>query len=262
MTQDAAELRTLLDFAVHIARGAGDITLRHFRREVGTYRKPNDTFVTEADYEAERFIRQEIEKSYPQDAILGEEEGLRAGSTGRRWIVDPIDGTYSFVHGVPFYGVLVGLEIDDEPTVGVCNVPALGELVCAARGLGCFWNGKPARTSQTASLAEALVLATDFGHCARYGFGEAAEELQRRAAERRTWGDCYGYVLVATGRADVMLDAVMNVWDCAALLPIIEEAGGTFTDWRGRRTINGGNAIATNGLLFEEVRQIIENKGR
>lgn len=260
MTQDSAELQELLDFAVEIARGAGDITLRHFRREVGTYRKANNTFVTEADYEAEKFLRRKIEERFPLDAVIGEEEGERAGSSGRRWVVDPIDGTYSFVHGVPFYGVLIGLEIEGEPALGVVNIPALGELVYAARGLGCFWNGERARTSQTATLSDALVLSTDFGECARYGFGEAADELQRRAAARRTWGDCYGYVLVATGRADVMLDPVMNVWDCAALLPIIEEAGGTFTDWRGRRTINGGNSIATNGPLFDEVWQVVENK--
>ncbi len=260
MTPDTAGLQQLLDFAVHVARGAGDITLRYFRREVGTYRKANETFVTEADFEAERYLRQEIGREFPDDAVLGEEEGERAGTSGRRWIVDPIDGTYSFVHGVPLYGVLVGLEVEGEPALGVVNVPAVGEIVYAARGLGCFWNGEPARTSQTENLEEALVLATDFGACARYGFGEAADELQRRARERRTWGDCYGYLLLATGRADVMLDPVMNVWDCAALLPVIEEAGGTFTDWRGRPTIHGGNALATNGKLFGEVMQIIDSK--
>lgn len=260
MNKDANELQKLLDFSVELARKAGDITLRYFRREVGTYRKANDTFVTEADFETERFLRREIEAAFPEDAIVGEEEGLRAGRSDRRWIVDPIDGTYAFVHGVPFYGVLLGLEIGGNPVLGVVNVPALGEIVYAARGLGCFWNETRARVSQTATLDEALLLSTDFGTCAQHGFGEAAAELQRRAAARRTWGDCYGYVLVATGRADVMLDPVMNVWDCAALLPVVEEAGGTFTDWQGRRTINSGNSIATNGLLFEEVRQIIESR--
>ncbi len=107
-----------------------------------------------------------------------------------------------------------------------------------------------------------MLLSTDFGSCARHGFGAAGDELQRRAAQRRTWGDCYGYVLVATGRADVMLDPAMNVWDCAALLPVLEEAGGTFTDWQGQRTIHSGNAVATNGALFGEVMQIIKENGR
>lgn len=254
------ELRELLDFGVEIARGAGEITLRYFRREFGTYRKANNTFVTDADLEAEGFLRRAIEERYPDDAILGEEEGKREGNSGRRWIVDPIDGTYSFVHGVPFYGVLIGVEINGEPAVGVINMAALGETVYAARGLGCFLNGEAARVSATPTLEEALLLSTDFGSCERYGFGLAADELQRRAAARRTWGDCYGYVLVSTGRADVMLDPSMNVWDCAALLPVIEEAGGTFTDWQGRRTILGGNAIATNGLLFEEVMGIVRSK--
>jgi fructose-1,6-bisphosphatase/inositol monophosphatase family enzyme len=160
------------------------------------------------------------------------------------------------------YGVLLGVEIDGEPTVGVINIPALGEMIYAAKGLGCFHNGERTGVSQTDSLEDALLLSTDFGSCARYGFGSAAEELQRRAAMRRTWGDCYGYVLVATGRADVMLDPSMNIWDCAALLPVLEEAGGTFSDWKGRRTIHSGNAVATNGRLFREVMRIIEENSQ
>jgi histidinol phosphatase-like enzyme (inositol monophosphatase family) len=253
------ELQRLLDFGVGLAREAGEITLRYFRKEFETRLKGKDNFVTQADLEAEKFLRGEIGSAFPDDAILGEEAGATGGASGRRWIIDPIDGTYSFVHGVPFYGVLLGLEIEGEPTVGVINVPALGELVYAAKGLGCFLNGAPARVSQTAALEDALLLATDFGTCARYGFGAAAAELQHRASARRTWGDCYGYLLVATGRADVMLDPAMNVWDCAALLPVVEEAGGTFTDWQGRRSITSGNSVATNGLLFPEVFGIIEN---
>jgi histidinol-phosphatase len=252
------ELQSLLDFGVRIARGAGEVTLRYFRGEFETRLKGKDDFVTQADLEAERFLRREINATFPGDAVVGEEGGETAGSTGRRWIIDPIDGTYSFVHGVPFYGVLLGLEIEGEPTAGVVNIPALGELVYAARGLGCFWNGRPARVSETERLEDALLLCTDFGACARFGFGRAAAELGRRASARRTWGDCYGYVLVATGRADVMLDPVMNLWDCAALLPVVEEAGGVFTDWEGRRSINSGNSVATNARLSAEVRRIIE----
>jgi histidinol phosphatase-like enzyme (inositol monophosphatase family) len=255
-------LKELLDFSVDAAREAGEITLKYFRRKFETRLKGKDNFVTQADVEAEEFLRREILKRFPGDAIVGEEGGESAGTSERRWIIDPIDGTYSFVHGVPFYGVLVGCEVDGDPAVGVINIPALGESVYAARGLGCFWNGEPARVSQTERLEDALLLATDFGSCTRHGFGAAGEELQQRAAQRRTWGDCYGYVLVATGRADVMLDPVMNVWDCAALLPVLEEAGGTFTDWAGLRTIHSGNALATNGALFEEVMQIIRENGR
>jgi histidinol phosphatase-like enzyme (inositol monophosphatase family) len=253
------ELNDLLDFAVELARGAGDITLQYFRQRPQTSTKADGSYVTIADREAESYLRRQIAERFPDDGILGEEEGEREGRSGRRWIVDPIDGTFAFVHGVPFYGVLIALEIDNEPVVGVVNIPALQEMVAAAKGCGCFLNGERARVSHTESLSEALLLATNFRECARRGFGRAAELLQQQARSCRTWGDCYGYVLVATGRADVMLDPVMNLWDCAPLLPIMEDAGGTFTDWRGARTINGGNSIATNGRLFDEVMSLVKN---
>jgi histidinol-phosphatase len=254
-----SELNELFEFAVELARGAGDITLKYFRRQPQTSTKSDGSYVTIADREAETYLRRRIAGHFPDDGVLGEEEGEHKGRSGRRWIVDPIDGTFAFVHGVPFYGVLIALEIDNEMSVGVVNIPALNELVAAATGMGCFLNGEPARVSSTTSLEDALLLTTDFNACARYGFGRAAELLQARAKSSRTWGDCYGYVLVATGRAEVMLDPVMNLWDCAPLLPIMEEAGGTFTDWRGMRTVNGGNSIATNGVLFEEVMSVVRN---
>ncbi len=257
MIPDAVELKHLLDFAVRLAREAGEITFRYFKGSFVAERKADNSFVTIADREAETNLRANIERSFPDDGILGEEEGEKMGTTGRRWIIDPVDGTYSFVHGVPLYAVLIGLEIDGQSMLGVVNLPALNELVHAARGLGCFWNSEPARVSSTKSLGEALLLATDFGTCEQYGFGRAAGTLQQQVSARRTWGDAYGHVLVATGRAEIMLDPIMNVWDCAALLPILEEAGGSFTDWRGNRTIHGGNAISTNGLLFDDVMETI-----
>src|SRR6202158_5579799 len=262
MATDTKELKTLLDFAVDMAREAGAITYRYFQGSFAAERKADNSFVTIADREAETYLRARIEAAFPEDSILGEEEGDKSGASDRRWILDPVDGTYSFVHGVPLYGVLIGLEIEDEPILGAVNLPALGEMVYAARGLGCFWNGAPAHVSTTASLDQALLLSTDFGICERYGFGPATESLQRQAHARRTWGDAYGHVLVATGRADIMLDPIMNVWDCAPLLPILEEAGGTFTDWNGTRTIPGGNAISTNGLLFDGVMEVVRKNDR
>ena len=252
-----AELNELLQFAVDLARGAGEITLQYFRKKPETSKKSDGSYVTIADREAESYLRKQIAERFPDDGILGEEEGESQGTSGRRWILDPIDGTFAFVHGVPLYGVLIAVEISGQMSVGVVNIPALGEIVSAAKGLGCFLNGEPARVSATAELERALLLCTNFSECARQGFGRAAELLQAKARVSRTWGDCYGYVLVATGRADVMLDPVMNLWDCAPLLPIMEEAGGTFTDWQGLRTVDGGNAIATNGLLFEQVMEIV-----
>jgi histidinol-phosphatase len=256
---DGAELRALLNFAAELVGNAGAITHGHFRGPFVAERKADHSFVTVADREAERFLRTSIEKAFPDDAILGEEEGEKQGKSNRRWILDPIDGTYSFVHGVPLYGVLIGLEIDDETVLGAVSFPALDELVYAARGLGCYWNDLTAHVSGTKSLNNALLLSTDFGTCEQYGFGQAAESLQGQVNARRTWGDAYGHVLVATGRAEIMLDPILNVWDCAALLPIVEEAGGTFTDWNGQRTIYGGNAISTNGVLFESVMAEIKN---
>ena len=253
------ELNELLEFATTLARGAGEITLKYFRKRPETSRKADGSYVTIADREAEAYLRRQIAERFPDDGVLGEEEGEHNGRSRRRWIVDPIDGTYAFVHGVPLYGVLIALEIDNQPMIGVVNMPALGEIVVAASGAGCYFNGAPARVSDKTSLADSLLLCTNFQECARRGFAGAAERLQTRARSCRTWGDCYGYVLVATGRAEVMLDPVMNLWDCAPLLPILEEAGGTFTDWTGVRTIDGGNSIATNKLLFDEVMSLIRN---
>ena len=257
MKPSKSELTELLQFAVEMGRGAGEITLKYFRKRPETSTKSDGSYVTIADREAEAFLRTQITSRFPDDGILGEEEGEAEGRSGRRWILDPIDGTFSFVHGVPLYGVLIALEMEGVVSVGVVNIPALGELVSAAKGVGCYSNGEPARVSATAELKDALLLGTNFLSCAHHGFGKATEQLQSRARTSRTWGDCYGYVLVATGRADVMLDPIMNLWDCAPLLPIMEEAGGRFTDWRGVRTVAGGNALATNGLLFEEVMSVI-----
>jgi len=249
--------KALLEFAVELAREAGDITLNYFRRNPEISTKADGSFVTIADREAEAHLRKRILERFPDDSIVGEEEGERKGTSERRWILDPIDGTFAFVHGVPFYGVLIGVEIDEEPTIGVVNIAALDEIVYAAKGGGCFWNGKQTTVSSVGTLEESLLLCTEFVACHRYGFGAASDELQRRAKNTRTWGDCYGYVLLATGRAEVMLDPIVNLWDCAALLPIVEEAGGTFTDWKGTRTISAGNSIATNKNVFDEVMSII-----
>lgn len=257
MMATRAELQETLDFAVDIARVAGEITLKYFQRAPETATKADGSFVTIADRETEAYLRRAISKRFPEDAILGEEDGESIGTSGRRWIVDPIDGTFAFVHGVPFYGVLLALEVDGKQVLGVVNVPALNEIVYAARNLGCFYNCHPATVSSTAKLGESLLLSSDFNSGARYGFGPAVAKLQSLVKASRTWGDCYGYVLVATGRADIMLDPVVNLWDCAALMPIVEEAGGTFTDWRGAKTANGGNAIATNGKLFDEVMRVV-----
>jgi histidinol-phosphatase len=256
-----SEWQQIEDVAIGFAKQAGEITLDYFKRGFSVNRKVDGSFVTVADLEAERYLRAAIAKVFPDDGIIGEEEGEKAGTSGRKWILDPIDGTFSFVHQVPFFGVLIALEVENDPVLGVINIPALSELVSASKGNGCKFNGDTTHVSATCALDEALLLATDFGACDNYGFGEAIGRLERKVSARRTWGDCYGYVLVATGRADIMVDPVMNLWDCAALLPVMEESGGTFTDWNGMRTIRGGNSIATNGALFNEVMSTIKLEG-
>lgn len=254
------ELREVLEFAVAVAEHAGRSTLDHFGPGVTVERKADGTPVTVADRESERRVREAVADRFPGDAVVGEEFGGDAEG-GRRWIVDPIDGTKSFIHGVPLYGVLLALEVDGEPVLGVLHFPALRETVAAARGLGCWWNGKRAQVSGVDRLERALVLTTGDG-----ATGEAAEVEERLAAwERlraaadvaRTWGDAYGYALVATGRAEAMVDPAVRVWDVAAVRPVIEEAGGVFTDWTGRPDHTAGHAIATNAALAGVVRQIL-----
>jgi histidinol-phosphatase len=241
----------LLAVAIEAAWRGGRRTLAYFNTGTPTETKADRTPVTAADREAEAIMRRTIAAAFPSHAILGEEEGETPGTAPIRWIIDPLDGTRTFVRGVPLYGTLVGVEVRDEPVVGVIYMPALDEMVAAARGEGCTWNGRPCRVSAEACLDQALLVVTD--ECTARARSAAYDRLAGRTAMQRTWADCYGYVLVATGRAEIALDPVMNVWDCAALLPVVEEAGGRFTDWGGRRTIRGGEAVATNGALHDDV---------
>ncbi len=254
-------IRNLLDFAQELAYQAGKLTLAYFGTGVVPELKTDQTPVTIADRQSEERMRAMIAERYPDHGVLGEEFGELHPGARYRWILDPIDGTKSFVQGVPLYGVLVGLEREGEPIAGVCYLPALDEMVAAARGEGCTVNGRRATVSNVSRLDDAVLLSSDAESFARYERDAAYDTLRGRARFTRTWGDCYGHILVATGRAEIMLDPVMNVWDCAPLLPIVQEAGGTFTDWHGVPTIHGGSAISTNGLLFDEVMRVI-NGGR
>jgi len=252
----APGVKDLLDVAINAAYVAGRRTLAYFNTGIEVETKADDTPVTRADREAETIIRAEIEKHFPTHAIEGEEYGATTGDARYRWVVDPIDGTKSFIRGVPFYGTLIGVEIDHVATVGVIYLPALDEMVYAASGYGAFWNGRKAQVSKVARLEEAGVCTSD-ELMSRKRSG-AYDRIIRRARFARTWGDCYGYVLVATGRAEVMLDPVMHPWDCAPCLPILQEAGGRCTDWKGNATFRGGDLVATNGALHSDILEFLK----
>jgi histidinol-phosphatase len=266
MQANADDIARRLDLAVSAARQAGNITLEFFRTDdLVVNLKQDDTPVTIADHKAEQYLRDAIAAAFPKDGIFGEEFSERQGTSGYRWILDPIDGTKSFIHGVPLYGTLIGVEYGGQCVLGVIRIPALDECLYAAKGQGAWYfvghnKPGPARVSQRKPLAKALFVTSEVISFDRTGRRDVYDRLQAATRLTRTWGDCYGYLMVATGRADLMVDPVMAVWDAAALLPILEEAGGTFTDWQGRNTIYSGEGIATNGLILDEVLEIVKGK--
>ena len=250
-------LRDLLEFAVEVAWRAGRATLGHFQTGVAAETKPDRTPVTVADRAAEMIARDLIRARYPYDGIVGEEMGDERPGSDRRWILDPIDGTRSFVRGVPLFGVLIALEDEGDAVLGVAHFPALQETVCAARGLGCWWNGRRAIVSGVTRVDDALALTSDPEMAAGVGRGPSWDRLRARVGMIRTWGDCYGYALVATGRAEAMLDPTLSIWDAAAVRPLVEEAGGVVTDWDGAPDHRNGSLVATNAALAREIRGIL-----
>ena len=254
---EPSTLQTYLEFARSAAREAGDLTLRYFQTdEASPEFKDDDSPVTIADKQAEQLIRDRIAGAYPDHAVVGEEYGETDRGASHRWIVDPIDGTKSFVHGVPLYGVLLALEIDGSLEVGVAHFPALDEMLSAATGLGCWWNGKETRVSRLDQLDRAVCCHIDTASFAKASpeKGEGWKRLQQAVYYNAGWCDAYGYLLVATGRAEIALDPVMNIWDCAPFPPIFREAGGYFGDWQGNEgRVDAGEALGTTRELLPSV---------
>jgi histidinol phosphatase-like enzyme (inositol monophosphatase family) len=258
----AAEIRRRLELALDAGRQAGRRTLDFFQQACcAVERKADDSPVTAADRTAEQLLRERIAQAFPADGIVGEEFGATPGHSDFTWILDPIDGTKSFIHGVPLYGTMIGIACQERALAGFVYFPALDEAIHAAVGEGA-WHvrgqqpPRRARVSTKTRLADGLLVTSQIDSFARRGAAAAFQALEAAAWVTRTWGDCYGYLLVATGRAEVMIDPILNVWDAAAVQPIIEEAGGSFTDWAGRSTIQAGEAVATNGAVLAEVLQI------
>lgn len=260
---DKRQIETRLEWAVKIAQEAGTLTLEHFGEpDLAIDRKADDSPVTVADRRAEEHLRRRIAESFPEDAIHGEEYDDRPGQSDFRWIVDPIDGTKSFIHGVPLYATLVAVECEGRSVAGVIRLPALGETLSAAVGQGA-WHVRDgaaprrAKVSDCPRLAEGLFLTSEVATFDRVGRREVHDRLQSAARLSRSWGDAYGYFLVATGRAEVMVDPVVEVWDVGPLPPILTEAGGTFTDWEGRPKTDSGQGVATNGRVYDEVMRLL-----
>jgi myo-inositol-1(or 4)-monophosphatase len=251
-------LTPYFDFAVDTARRAGQLTLGYFQTGVRPDFKDDHSPVTIADQKAEELIRERIVAAFPDHAIVGEEFGSddRDQAT-HRWIIDPIDGTRAFVRGVPLYAVLIGLEIEGRAEVGVAYFPAMGELIAAATGNGCYWNGVPAHVSPVPTLQDGILTHGNAATLERHGRSGAWERLRSAAGFCAGWADAYAYLLVATGRAELALDPIMREWDCAPFPPILTEAGGYFGDWVGNETIYAGEALATTRTLLPEILQTV-----
>jgi histidinol phosphatase-like enzyme (inositol monophosphatase family) len=258
MNDQHPDPQVLLEFAQEAAWQAGRLTLGYFQTDVPSERKADNTPVTLADKEAERLLRELITRYWPDHGIIGEEFGRSPSNSPYTWIIDPIDGTKSFVSGVPLYSNLLALTDGDQALLGVANFPALDEMIYARRGGGCYWNGRRVHVSDKTDLSEALILTSELNYFQLANRWEAWLRLCEQSYAQRTWGDAYGYFLVATGRAEVMVDPAMYVWDCGPFQVIMEEAGGTFTDWQGTPTIHGQESVATNGALFDQVMAVVK----
>jgi len=245
-----------LQFAIDIARRAGAITLDLFRSTtLRVDHKGDGSPVTAADLAAETFLRQQLIDTHPGDGIVGEEHGNKDATTGRTWVVDPIDGTKAFTRGVPLFATLIALIDEHGPAIGVIHLPGLDETVAAGRGLGATVNGEPCRVSNHVGVEGAYIMTSGFS----YWPDEALASIMASPAVLRTWGDAYGYTLVATGRAEAMIDPMANPWDVAPMAVIIPEAGGTFSGFDGSTGPDAwrcGSGMATHGSLQPDLLEL------
>ncbi|HBU36286.1 MAG TPA: inositol monophosphatase [Planctomycetaceae bacterium] len=266
-----ASLEKRLRVAIAATRMAGRKTLQWFQTDDLTInRKEDNSPVTAADLAAEDLLQKELLTAFPHDGFLGEETGCTKGTSEFEWVVDPIDGTKSFIQGVPLFATLVGCRKNGEGVIGVIFIPALDELAYAATGHGAWYeqNGHDrvtARVSTQPSLRESLLCSSDFRDFRRRPTALDAQGAGKKVRDRfedacritRTWGDGYGYLLVATGRAEAMADPMLNAWDAAAVAVVVTEAGGRFTDWTGCCEIDAGDGVATNGSTHEELLKLL-----
>ncbi len=251
------EWRNRYEVAVEAAYRAGKVAMGYFDGDFQVEWKSDQSPVTVADREAEQSLRTAIHAAFPQDGFLGEEYGDTPGSSGYRWIIDPIDGTRNFVRGIPIWATLVGLEYKDEQIAGIADVPGLGQTYRALRGDGAFRNERRIRVSDVGNLAEAMVFYSSLSWFIKAGRRDEFLELTERTDRQRGFGDFYGHVLVAQGSGEVMVEHGVHAWDVAALKPIVEEAGGKYSDWDGVPNIHSVHVVVSNGKLHDEVLSIL-----
>ena len=251
-------LKEFTDFIYTLAEKSGEVIRPYFgKADLAVELKEDQTLVTQADRQAEAVMRDLIRKRYPEHGILGEEFGLENLSAEFVWSLDPIDGTLSFARGCPLFGTLIGLLHGGAPILGAINHPVLNQL-CIGNNTETTINGRTVRLREVHHLSEAMLLTTDLASVdnhRRKGF----EELLRRIRLYRTWGDCYGYLLVASGGADIMLDPMMNPWDILPLIPVIQGANGVITTWSGTDASQGNSCVAANKTLHPQVLQILNS---
>ncbi len=252
-TPDADE--DLVDMAVELATAAGALTRKWFDRgNVEFDTKEDVSPVTEADKAAERYLREQIGQAFPTDTIIGEEEDNRDGTSGRSWIIDPIDGTKSFTHGIPLYSTLLSVVDEHGPAVGVIVMPALDEVVSAGRGLGCKHNGRETRVNEHRDISTGYIMTSGLEY---WPDQTERDRLVNGEMTLRTWADAYAYLLLATGRCEAAVDPLVKIWDIAPALVIVPEAGGTITDQHGEPWTEGKHVVATNGQFHNNVVQSI-----
>ena len=257
----APENLELLKIALKTAELAEENILKYYQNDVGVEWKADKTPVTIADKGTEELAREFWAKETPGFGVIGEEFGIESPDAEYQWVIDPIDGTKSFIHGVPLFGTLIGLWHKNVPIASVIRLPAMKSAVWAVNGGGAFLDGREVRASKVSQLSDALVLSGTVNTMEDKGFGEGFTKLRRSARLHRGWGDCYGYYLVAAGRAEIMVDPVVSLWDIAPFPLLMKEAGGKFSTIDGKTEIfdengkptapiyEGFTSIATNGLL-------------
>jgi histidinol-phosphatase len=255
-----ADWKNRYELAITTAKEAGQLALGYFDTNLAVEWKQDLTPVTVADRQAEELIRKRLLSSFPNDGFLGEEFGTTPGTSGYRWIIDPIDGTRNYVRGIPLWATLIGLEYQEEQILGVADVPAMGQTYRALRGEGAFRNDRRIHVSKVSDLSQAMMFYSSLSWFIKAGRQDAFLELAGRVQRQRGFGDFYGFVLVAQGSGELMMEHGTHAWDLAAIKPIVEEAGGRFSNWDGQANIYRPDVLVSNGLLHEEVLNLLALK--